>query len=109
LRNEILRCYHDDPLAGHFGQDRTEELVKRKFFWTGMANFIAEYVRSCTICQHNYTPNHPPYGNLTSLPIPDGPFQELTMDFITGLPPVEYESRIVDAIVTERADSSGCS
>ena len=33
LRRRLIEIHHDEPLAGHFGRTRTEELVKRKFHW----------------------------------------------------------------------------
>ena len=51
LRNKILSLYHDDLLSGHFGRNRTESLMKRKFHWTGMQMFIYEYIQNCLTCQ----------------------------------------------------------
>ena len=51
VKAEILRHFHDDPLAGHFGVNRTEELIQRHFHWKNMRKEIQEYVRSCAICQ----------------------------------------------------------
>ncbi|RMZ74715.1 hypothetical protein DV738_g5684, partial [Chaetothyriales sp. CBS 135597] len=65
LRGEILACYHDNPLGGHFGIRKTTELVGRLFFWPGMRTEIAEYVESCTICQRNKAKRHRPYSVLT--------------------------------------------
>lgn len=89
IRRELLRLYHDDPLAGHFGVDRTKELLSRKFYWNRMDVEVKEYVKSCPMCQGVAPRRHRPYGKLDSLPRPKGPMQELTMDFITGLPPVD--------------------
>jgi transposase InsO family protein len=86
LRHEIMRIYHDDPLAGHFGGNRTRELISRKFFWPGMDVQIREYVRECPVCQGMVTKRHRPYGALEPLPIPSRPWSQISMDFITGLP-----------------------
>ena len=58
LRTKIVQVYHDDPLAGHFAAEHTENLVKRKFFWPNIALFIKNYTRTCPICQHTITPRH---------------------------------------------------
>lgn len=86
LRLEILRRHHDDPRAGHMGTQKTLDLVKRKFHWPGIADDIREYVESCPICQGIRVPRHKPYGKLQPLPLPSHPFQEISLDFITGLP-----------------------
>ena len=43
-------------------------------------------------------PQHRPYGELQALPCPDRPWQEITMDFITGLPPSRRGDKVYDAI-----------
>lgn len=99
LRQKLLELYHDDPLAGHFGQTRTTDLLKRKFHWLRLHEDVKEYVMSCAVCQGTTAPRHRPYGKIESLPIPHRPFAELSMDFITGLPPVLMGDQMVDAIL----------
>jgi len=99
MQQELLRIHHDDLLAGHFGIERTSELLRRKFYWKGMKQDVEDYVSTCAECQRNKPHRHRPYGNLNSLPIPERPWQEITMDFITGLPPCEYQGRVYDAIL----------
>ena len=99
LRQKLLSLYHDDALAGHFGMNRTEELLRRKFHWVNLQNDVAEYVQSCAVCQGTAAPRHRPHGKLESLPIPSRPFSELSMDFITGLPPTIQSGTLVDAIL----------
>src|SRR5438045_6566505 len=53
MRHELLQVHHDDPLAGHFSADRTVELLRRKFYWKGLANDVREYVAGCYDCQRN--------------------------------------------------------
>ena len=99
VRQELLRIHHDDPLAGHFGSEKTTELLRRKFYWKNMANDVQEYVKSCKECQRNKPRRHRPYGELSQLPMPKGPWKEITMDLITGLPESEYRGTIYDAIL----------
>jgi hypothetical protein len=51
-----------------------------------MATDIREYVTTCSICQNIAVPRHKPYGKLESLPVPERPWQEVSLDFITQLP-----------------------
>jgi transposase InsO family protein len=87
LIHELLHLYHDDQFAGHWGIDKTRELLGRKFYWQGMSVDIREYVTTCSICQNNAIPRHKPYGQLNPLPIPLRPWEEVSLDFITHLPP----------------------
>ncbi|MBW0507226.1 hypothetical protein O181_046941 [Austropuccinia psidii MF-1] len=43
----ILQKRQDSPLAGHPGQKKTLKLVKRDFHWSGLTQFIKDYVSSC--------------------------------------------------------------
>lgn len=100
VRAEILKMNHDDPLGGHLGVARTLEVIRRKYFWDGLIKDIKAYVRDCDVCQRNKVPRHRPYGELQSLPQPSRPWQEITMDFITGLPlALTYEGIEVNSIL----------
>lgn len=74
-------------LAGHFSIAKTLELLKCKYKWHGMSKDIKEYVKKCQICQRIVTKRHCPYSALQLLLQLDRPRKEITMDFITGLPP----------------------
>ena len=99
MRAQIIRSHHDDPLAGHFGAKRTQELISRKYFWPGLPTDVRTYVASCTTCARVKAARHKPYGELQPLPVPKGPWEDLTMDFITGLPPSGRKGEAYDAIL----------
>ena len=50
LRTQLMRVYYDNELAGHFGRDKTEALLKRKYYWPKLALDVAEYVKTFNIC-----------------------------------------------------------
>ena len=33
IRSELISWHHNNPLAGHFGIDKTRELIARKYYW----------------------------------------------------------------------------
>jgi hypothetical protein len=99
IRQEIIKRSHDHPMAGHFGADRTHEILRRSYHWQHSRSNVDEYVKTCAICQRSKAPRHRPYGQLSSLPLPLRPFEELTMDFITGLPPAKRDGCAYDAIL----------
>ena len=49
---ELLYLYYDDQFAGHWGINKTKELLERKFYWPGMDTDIREYVTTCSVCQN---------------------------------------------------------
>lgn len=86
LRLRILRYKHDHPLSGHFGRNRTLELIRREYTWPGIRTFVKDYVSSCTSCARAKVPRHKPFGLLKQLPIPERPWNSISMDFIEQLP-----------------------
>ena len=47
---------------------------------------VDDYVKECDICLASKAVQHKPYGNLQSLPIPTHRWNDLIIDFVTGLP-----------------------
>jgi len=86
LRLWVLRYRHDHPLAGHFGQNWTLELIQREYTWPGLRTFVKDYIWSCTSCTRAKIPCHRPYGLLKQLPVPEKPWNSISMDFIEQLP-----------------------
>ncbi|MBW0532299.1 hypothetical protein O181_072014 [Austropuccinia psidii MF-1] len=86
LQLDILQKHHDSPLAGHPDQEKTLKLIKRYFYWAGMNKIIKDYVSSCQQCSRNKNIHHKKFGLLKPLQIPYGPWNSLSMDFITQLP-----------------------
>ena len=64
-----------------------------------MQSYIDKYVKLCATCQRSKAPRHLLYRELASLPIPNAPFKELTMDFITRLPPIKEGESVFNAIL----------
>lgn len=83
---KIMCLLHDDPRSGHFGSKKTTHLIQKEFYWEGMAKAIESYVKSCDLCQRGKRPKHKPYGLLNPLPIPNGPWMDIGMDFVGPLP-----------------------
>ena len=89
LRQQVLRECHDGPLSGHFGREKTTSLVRRLAFWEGQDKDVAEYVRSCQVCQRVKAEHIGPRGLVHPLPLPTrrggmiGPI--IGVDWIAGL------------------------
>ncbi|MBW0511938.1 hypothetical protein O181_051653 [Austropuccinia psidii MF-1] len=86
IQLSILQKHHDFSLAGHPGQEKTLKLVKWDFHWSCMTQFIKDYVSSYQQCSRNKNIHYKRLGLLKPLPIPNGPWICLSMDFITQLP-----------------------
>ena len=85
LQQQILQLYHDSPSAGHPGQEKTSEPVRRHFYWSDMENDIIRYVKECDLCQRS-KPNNVTYGTTHPLSIPSRNWSHISCDFVTGFP-----------------------
>ena len=85
LRTCVLQYNHDHILAGHFGQNKTLELVCRGYFWPSLRADVQQFCKSCVTCMQSKPQHHKPYGSLKQLPIPEQPWNSISMDFIEKL------------------------
>uniref|UniRef100_A0A2N9IHN7 Integrase catalytic domain-containing protein n=1 Tax=Fagus sylvatica TaxID=28930 RepID=A0A2N9IHN7_FAGSY len=76
---------HAGGLAEHFGRDKTIEEVERQFYWPGLKRDVAKIIGHCRQCQlaKHRKQNVSIY---TPLPVPNRPWQDVSMDFVLGLP-----------------------
>ena len=95
LHAELLRMYHESPVAGHMGRARTYEALSREYYWPGMLSYVERWARNCHTCKRITSSREAKQGVLKPLPIPARAWQDLLMDFITHLP----ESNRYDAIL----------
>ena len=70
---------------GHFGVDRTYEILHEHFFWPKMRYDVGKHVSSCITCLQAKSTSKP-HGLYTPLPIPHEPWTHISMDFVLGLP-----------------------
>jgi len=86
LRTRVLQSKHDHVTAGHFGYNKTLELLRREFVWPNIRTDCKNFVSQCELCARNKSSRHRPYGLLQPLPIPERPWHSISMDFIEQLP-----------------------
>ncbi len=86
VRTELISRHHDDPLAGHFGINKTRELIARKYYWPTLRRDVETYVTGCDVCLASKAVRHKPYSDLQSLPVSTHQWKDLSIDFVTGLP-----------------------
>ena len=60
--------------------------LKQQFWWTRMKREIAKYVSECDICRRVKASHLRPAGTLQPLSIPEWKWEDISMDFIVGLP-----------------------
>lgn len=100
LRVELLRSVHGSLWAVHPGQERTQALLERSYFWPNMKAEVEEYVKSCHVCQLDKTERHKESGLLQPLSVAEKPWVSFLMDFISGFPNVNGHRSIM--VVVDR-------
>ena len=59
------------------------------FYWKGLKQDVEQFVKQCLVCQQaKHLNTHTP-GLLQPLPIPQGVWQDISLDFVVGLPKSE--------------------
>ncbi|KAK1694345.1 hypothetical protein QYE76_011042 [Lolium multiflorum] len=86
IKEVILREAHQTPYSIHPGSTKMYMDLKELFWWNNMKREIAQYVAECHTCQRVKAEHQSPAGKLQPLPIPEWKWEEIGMDFITGLP-----------------------
>nr|CAN62821.1 hypothetical protein VITISV_013041 [Vitis vinifera] len=98
-------CFHDSPTGGHSGVYVTTKRISVVVYWKGLRKFVREYVRNCSVCQRFKPENKPYSGLLQPLPVPEGVFTDITMDFIEGLP--KSNGKMTIFVVVDRLTKYG--
>uniref|UniRef100_A0A803SXF4 Gypsy retrotransposon integrase-like protein 1 n=1 Tax=Anolis carolinensis TaxID=28377 RepID=A0A803SXF4_ANOCA len=62
-------------------------LILRDFWWPKIRKDVEKYVNTCPVCQRSKTRREKPSGLLHPLPTPSRPWEIISADFITDLPP----------------------
>lgn len=86
-RQEVLLDLHRSPLYGHPGEDAMIAKVRNDFTMVSLRQEVKKVVQNCDECHRNKIKRHKPYGLLQPLGTPQRPWREVSMDFITKLPP----------------------
>lgn len=86
-RLNLLHTYHDSLLhGGHFGEVTTINKLLPLYYWPSMTKDIRKFVQTCLQCQLMKRYRHQANGPLHPLPVPEGRWIDISVDFITGLP-----------------------
>lgn len=86
LQTKLIIAFHNSAIGGHSGGQATYQRLKKLFMWAGLKQQVEEFVQQCAVCQQAKHEHCKYPGLLQPLPIPEGAWQEVCMDFIKGLP-----------------------
>ena len=106
LRNQILDEAHSFKLSIHLRSSKMYQDLKPHFWWTKMNKEIAAYVARCDNCCRVKAIHMKPAGLLQPLSIPGWKWEEISMDFIVGLPPTQKNFNSIWVIVDRLTKSA---
>ncbi|WVZ97208.1 hypothetical protein U9M48_042758 [Paspalum notatum var. saurae] len=86
IKKLILSEAHDTAYSIHPGSTKMYHDLKERFWWYGMKRAVAEYVAVCDTCQRVKAEHQRPADLLQPLKILEWKWEEISMDFIVGLP-----------------------
>ncbi|KAI1508209.1 rve domain containing protein [Pyrenophora tritici-repentis] len=90
LRTRIIKDIHDSLPGGHGGRTTTYQQVSQWYYWQGMTDTIARFTNNCTTCRRSKVNRHAKHGLLHPLPVPEKYWTDISIDFITPLPPSKW-------------------
>ncbi|KAK1608914.1 hypothetical protein QYE76_032587 [Lolium multiflorum] len=76
---------HAGGLMGHFEREKTLLMLADHFYWPKMRRDVDRYVKRCITCNKSKS-KLKPHGLYTPLPAPTTPWEDISMDFVLGLP-----------------------
>ena len=65
-REKLFLAYHASLFGGHLGRNRTLARLSHRFYWSGMADDVGDWLRQCTTFMKRKSPTgrHHPLGNI---------------------------------------------
>ena len=84
LTKEVFQLAHDK--LEHPGYACMHECLTQGLYIYNLLKQLHNFIRHCSQCQLNQTPQHTPYESMQLILSPPQPFHTITLNFILGLP-----------------------
>ena len=98
MHANILKTLHDGPLGGHLGITRTEERIRKRFYWPNIRKTVTEHIQLCQVCNQQNSPLHgnpAPLGHISV----SQPFTFWAMDYMGPLPETSRRNKHILLVV----------
>jgi hypothetical protein len=86
LKKKILDEAHTSRYFIHLGSTKMYHDLRQPFWWTRMKHEVARYVSECDTCRKVKADYMRPGELLKPLSIPEQKWDDISIDFIVGLP-----------------------
>ena len=101
LQQLIIEEAHTIRFSIHLGSNKIYHDLKQRLWWTKMKIEIARYIAKCDTCQKVKAIHLRSAGELQPLPIPAWKWEDISMDFIIGLPKTSKDFDSIWVIVDQ--------
>ena len=85
MRDFLVWALHAGGVAGHFGRDKTVNLVEDRIYWPSLKRDVAKILGQCRVCL-TAKQRRQNTGLYSPLPVPHVPWQDISMVFVLGPP-----------------------
>ncbi|GJR41008.1 putative nucleotidyltransferase, ribonuclease H [Tanacetum coccineum] len=106
LREKVMTEAHSSPFTIHPGSTKMYRDLKQYFWWNGMKQDVATFVSKCMTCQQVKIEHQRASGLLQPLEIPVWKWDEISMDFVTGLPTTQKRHDAIWVVVDRLTKSA---
>ncbi|KAI1869633.1 uncharacterized protein JN550_005614 [Neoarthrinium moseri] len=84
--DELIKQYHEAPFHGHQGTYKTWNRIRTRFDCENLKKHVANYIKTCDLCNKAKASRHKPYGEIQPIPPPDRAWKSIAWDWIVKLP-----------------------
>jgi hypothetical protein len=105
LKKKILNEAHTSRYSIHPGSTKMYHDLRQQFWWTRMKQKVARYVSECDTCW-KVLDYMKPGGLLQLLSIPEWKWDDISMDFIIGLPMMSDKFDLIWVIMDRLSKSA---
>ncbi|GKF46194.1 retrotransposable element Tf2 [Tanacetum coccineum] len=102
LREALMTEAHSSPFSIHPGSTKMYHDLKQHFWWSGIKRDVATFVSKCLICQQVKIEHQRASGLLQHF----WKWDEISMDFVTGLPRTQRKHDAIWVVVDRLTKSA---
>jgi hypothetical protein len=95
LKKKLMDEAHLSKLSIHPESSKMYQVLRPRYWWTKMKKEIATYVARCDTCCRVKALHMKPAGLLQPLLVPNWKWDDISMDFISGLPTTQKGNNLI--------------